>query len=424
MSSARDRQKRARPAARAGAPRIAPTPADTAAPLFEASDGPSHAAANEPSTTPKVERRIAARAKAAMPPRTATTAAQPVAPQQLASESAPEHEAERDLLGLLADVEAASPVAPATLGAHHPPRATVQGLASGATSTAESTGVLDSALQLLSTDYYFKQWARLGMRGRSEQVDDFGLDPTYEARVQPFLDLLYTRYFRVQIEGAARIPEQGAALLVCNHAGALPWDGVVLKTALRHARPGSTGLRWLTDDYVFHSPFLGASLNRIGAVRACPENAVRLLARGDLLAVFPEGIKGIGKLYCERYRLQRFGRGGHIKLALRMGVPLIPLAIVGSEESYPLMYRLRAFSKTLGLPFIPVTPLFPWLGPLGLLPLPSRWHIAVGAPMTELEGLPSSAADDSVLVNDLNEQLRAKVQALLQEALAARGPAF
>lgn len=289
---------------------------------------------------------------------------------------------------------------------------------------SEAEGLLQGARQLLSTDYYFKQWGRLGMRGRSEQVDDFGLDPTYEARLQPWLDLLYERYFRVRLEGAARIPAQGAALLVCNHAGALPWDGVILKTALRQAQPGRPGLRWLTDDYVFHSPFLGPCLNRIGAVRACPENADRLLSRGELLAVFPEGTKGIGKLYRERYQLQRFGRGGHVKLALRMGVPLIPMAIVGSEESYPLVYKVRAFSKALGMPFIPVTPLFPWLGPLGLVPLPSRWQIVVGEPMRELEQMPTSAADDSMLVNDLNEQLRAKVQALLQEALAARGPAF
>jgi len=107
-----------------------------------------------------------------------------------------------------------------------------------------------------------------------------------------------------------------------------------------------------------------------------------------------------------------------------MGVPLIPLAIVGSEESYPLIYRVRAFSKMLGMPFIPITPLFPWLGPLGLVPLPSRWHIIVGEPMQELVGLAPGAAKDSVLVNYLNEQLRSKVNTLVQEALRARGHAF
>jgi 1-acyl-sn-glycerol-3-phosphate acyltransferase len=278
------------------------------------------------------------------------------------------------------------------------------------------------ARQLLSTDYYLKQWARIGLRGRSERVDDFGLDPVYEARVQPLLDLLYERYFRVQIEGVEHVPAQGGALLVCNHGGTLPWDGVMLKTALRHAHPSQRALRWLTDDFVFHSPFLGAWLNRIGAVRACPENAERLLERDELLAVFPEGVKGIGKPYRDRYQLQRFGRGGHVKLALRMRVPLIPVAIIGAEESYPLLHKVRPFSKLLGVPFIPVTPLFPWLGPLGLMPLPSRWQIVVGEPMSELRDLSARAAEDSVVINDLNEQLRGKVQGLLQQGLRARGP--
>lgn len=282
--------------------------------------------------------------------------------------------------------------------------------------------VLDSARQLFSADYYLRRWSRAGMRGRSEHVDDFGLDPAYEARVQPLLDALYERYFRVQIGGAEHVPAQGGALLVCNHGGALPWDGVMLKTALRRACPEREPLRWLTDDFVSHAPFLGAVLNRIGAVRACPENAEQLLERGALLAVFPEGVKGIEKTYKQRYQLQRFGRGGHVKLALRMGVPVLPVAIVGSEDTYPLLYRVRAFSKLFGLPFIPVTPTFPLLGPLGLLPLPSRWRIVVGARLTELDELDAYAAENGALVNELNERLRGRVQALLGEALSARGP--
>ncbi|MGD8859990.1 MAG: lysophospholipid acyltransferase family protein [Myxococcales bacterium] len=284
------------------------------------------------------------------------------------------------------------------------------------------TELLQGARQLLSSDYYFRQWGRLGMRGRSERVDDFGLDPTYEARVQSTLDALYDKYFRVQVTGAEHLPDDGAALLVCNHSGALPWDGVMLKTAVRREHPKRRGLRWLIEDFTFHAPFLGAFLNRIGAVRACQENAQRLLSQGELLAVFPEGVKGIDKPYKERYRLQRFGRGGHVKLALRMGVPLIPVAIVGAEETYPLVGRVRSFSKALGLPFIPVTPTFPLLGPLGLVPLPSRWHIAIGAPLRELEDLDPAAATDAVLVNELNERVRNGVGSLLQDALRARGP--
>ncbi len=406
--------KRKRPAARAAVrrePLAAPAGVDA---------GPApgvHGAAPGQSSGRRVSAR-AARASGARP-----------APAPSSSPSsgsdAPLHDMERDLAGLLHDIEGADGDAEARrraadaigrIAARLYPEPTV--------SAPRDDSLLGTARQLLSSDYYVRRLGRLGLRGRSERVDDFGLDPTYEARVQPLLDALYERYFRVQVQGAAHVPEQGAALLVCNHGGTLPWDGVMLKTALRHSSPSGRALRWLTDDFVFHSPFLGAWLNRVGAVRACPENAERLLARGELLAVFPEGVKGIGKPYRERYQLQRFGRGGHVKLALRLSVPLIPLAIVGAEESYPLLYKVRAFSKLLGVPFIPVTPLFPWLGPLGLVPLPSRWQIVIGEPMRELEGLGARAAEDSVLVNELNGQLRARVQALVDDALRARGPAF
>jgi 1-acyl-sn-glycerol-3-phosphate acyltransferase len=352
------------------------------------------------------------------------------AAESSAAESAPEpsnvdsvREMERDLQGLLSDVDGASGDAEARQRAAEAiGRIAARLYSEPPPPMPVDDGLLNGARQFLSSDYYLRQLGRFGLRGRSEHVDDFGLDPAYEARVQPLLDAVYTRYFRVQVEGAERIPSQGGVMLVCNHSGALPWDGVMLKAALRHAHPDRRALRWLTDDFVFHSPFLGAWLNRIGAVRACPENAERLLERGELLAVFPEGVKGITKPFRDRYQLQRFGRGGHIKLALRAKVPVIPVAIVGGEETYPVVYRVRAFAKALGLPFIPVTPLFPWLGPLGLLPLPSRWHISIGEPLRELDGLDAYAAEDGVMVNDLNEQLRASVQRLVQDALRARGP--
>jgi 1-acyl-sn-glycerol-3-phosphate acyltransferase len=346
-----------------------------------------------------------------------------MAPQAPAGDEgeASTHDMERDLAGLLRDVDGAQDDAEARRRAAEAiGRIAARLYPEPPVAVTDEDRLFASARQLLSTDYYLRQWGRLGMRGRSEQVDDFGLDPTYEARVQPLLDALYERYFRVQIDGAQHVPQEGGAVLVCNHSGTLPWDGVMLKTALRHARPERRALRWLTDDFVFHSPFLGAWLNRIGAVRACPENAERLLERGELLAVFPEGVKGIGKPYRERYQLQRFGRGGHVKLALRKGVPLIPVAIVGAEETYPLLYKVRAVSKLLGVPFLPITPLFPWLGPIGLVPLPSRWRIVIGEPMHELDGF-DKRAEDTVLINELNEQVRGKVQTLLQDALQARG---
>jgi 1-acyl-sn-glycerol-3-phosphate acyltransferase len=147
-----------------------------------------------------------------------------------------------------------------------------------------------------------------------------------------------------------------------------------------------------------------------------------LLESGQLVAVFPEGVKGMSKPFAERYRLQRFGRGGHIKLALRTGVPVLPVAIAGADETYPLLYKVRAFSKVLGLPFIPVTPTFPWFGPFGLLPLPARFRIRIGPPVAVLEALGAEAASDDVRVHELNERVRTAVQDLLERALSERGP--
>jgi 1-acyl-sn-glycerol-3-phosphate acyltransferase len=274
---------------------------------------------------------------------------------------------------------------------------------------------------MLSTDYYLRQWGRLGMRNRSEQVDDFGLDPTYEARVQPLFDALYQRYFRAEAQGLEHIPAEGRVLLIGNHSGTIPFDGVMLKTAIGMHHPARREMRWLAEDFVFHFPFLGAFMNRIGAVRACQENAHRLLAQGSLVAVFPEGIQGIGKLYRDRYRLQRFGRGGYIKLALRTATPIVPVAIVGAEETYPLLLKLTKLAKPLGVPFVPVTPLFPWLGPLGLLPLPSRWRICVGAPITEVAEYGPDDAEDPIVVNRLNERVRQAIQDMLATTLRQRG---
>lgn len=284
-------------------------------------------------------------------------------------------------------------------------------------------GLIGGARELLTTDYYVRQWGRLAMRNRSEQVDDFGLDRTYESRVAPVFETLYRRWFRVTVRGVSRVPSEGRAMIVANHGGALPWDGLMMRTALRLEHPARRESRWLAEDFVYHMPFLGAFLTRVGAVRACPENAERLLDDEELLTVFPEGIKGIGKLYRQRYQLQRFGRGGYIKLALRTGTPIVPAGIVGSDEAYPLLFKSGRLAKLAGLPFLPITPTFPWLGPLGLVPLPSRWAIVFGEPIDLSEHGPE-AASDAVLVNRLNDEVRARVQELVTEALGSRDSAY
>jgi len=164
--------------------------------------------------------------------------------------------------------------------------------------------VLDSPRELFSTDFYLRKWGRLGLRNRSEEVDEFGYDPVYERKVLPFFDLLYDKYFRVEAHGVERVPAEGRCLLVANHSGTLPFDGIMLRLAVRREHPSHRDVRWLAEDLIFHLPFLGSFTNRVGAVRACQENAERLLDHKALVAVFPEGMKGIGKLFRERYKLQ------------------------------------------------------------------------------------------------------------------------
>ncbi len=282
--------------------------------------------------------------------------------------------------------------------------------------------VFDTARELLSTDFYLRKWGRLGMRNRSEEVDDFGFDPVYEKKVQPIFDFLYEKYFRVDVAGLENVPSSGRCLLVANHSGTLPYDGVMIKVAVKRGHAAKRDVRWLAEDFIFHFPFLGSFSNRIGAVRACQENAERLLRKEALVAVFPEGVKGIGKLFRERYRLQRFGRGGFIKLCLRTGTPIVPVAVIGAEEANPMIGRIEYLSKAIGVPYIPVTPTFPLLGPLGLVPAPTKWKIAFGERIDLDYG--AEAADDEILVGRLAERVRATIQGMLDRGVGERRSVF
>jgi 1-acyl-sn-glycerol-3-phosphate acyltransferase len=280
-----------------------------------------------------------------------------------------------------------------------------------------------SAESLLSTDYYFRQYGAHGMRSLTAEIDDFGFDPHVDEKVRPLLEGLCKRYFRVEVVGIENLPQDGRALLVANRSGALPWDGLVLRTALRAQRADLAPLRWLSEDSVIHYPFMGVLMNRLGAVRACPENAERLLAQNRLVAVFPEGAQGSRKLFRDRYRLQRFGRGGYVKLALKFEVPIIPTAIIGGEETNPVLGRSRLLGKLLGSESLPLTPTFPWLGPAGLLPAPVKWRIVIGEPI-DLSGHGAKSADDALIVHRLNEQIRSSLQALVDRGKRSRGAAL
>lgn len=261
--------------------------------------------------------------------------------------------------------------------------------------------------------------ASLSASERRAEVDEFGMDLDLLVRVQRLLDLLFDRYWRVQVSGVEHLPLAAPCLLVSNRSGLLPYDGLMLSHAIGRARPDWPRARFLVADWLMTLPFAQPGLTRLGGVRACPENADRLLRMGSPVIAFPEGAKGAAKVFRDRYRLQRFGRGGAIRSALKARVPLVPVAIVGAEEAHPILFKSdSALSRALGLPFVPVTPTFPLLGPLGLLPLPTRWRIAIGEPMPLPEIAMGPGQD--LEISRLNELLRARVQSLLDGALADR----
>ena len=220
------------------------------------------------------------------------------------------------------------------------------------------------------------------------------------------------------------VPSHGRALLVSNHAGSLfPFDASMILGAIMKEHPLPSWARFMVLDWAFVLPFLSSFMRRVGGVPASPHNATRLLEQDELVMVFPEGIRGTGKPFSERYRLQRFGRGGFVEVALTTGAPIVPVAVVGSEEIYPKIGESPTLARAIGAPFVPITPTFPWLGPLGLIPLPSRWRIEFCDPIDVSEH-PPEAADDRRLVLDLSEQVRETIQDKLYENLVKRGGTF
>ena len=256
------------------------------------------------------------------------------------------------------------------------------------------------------------------------EVDEFGFDPEFNSRLLiPLARLLYQQWFRVEMRGLAHVPGTGAALVVANHSGVLPLDAIMLQTGLHDEHPQHRNLRLLGADLVYELPALGYLARRAGHTPACPANADRLLRDGELVGVFPEGFKGIGKPFSDRYQLRRFGRGGFAVTALRARVPIVPCAIVGAEEIYPMVGNARPLARLLRLPYFPLTPLFPWFGPLGAVPLPSKWIIAFGCPV-DTSGYTDGAWRDPVAIAELTTTVRDSIQARLDELVEERGPAF
>jgi 1-acyl-sn-glycerol-3-phosphate acyltransferase len=253
--------------------------------------------------------------------------------------------------------------------------------------------------------------------------DEWGFDEEFTELVEPFFAFLYETWWRVKVEGAERVPAHGRALLTANHAGILPWDATMISLALLREHPLPRNPRFLVLNWAFDLPWVSSGMRKVGGVVASPFNAMRLLEQDHLVAVFPEGVKGTGKPYSERYRLQRFGRGGFVEIALRTGAPIVPVAVVGSEEIYPKLADLPWVARLIGAPYFPVTPTFPLLGPLGVIPLPSKWRIEFLDPI-ETASYGPEAAEDRTLVLELSERVRDQIQQALYANLVKRGPAF
>jgi 1-acyl-sn-glycerol-3-phosphate acyltransferase len=255
-------------------------------------------------------------------------------------------------------------------------------------------------------------------------VDEFGFDPEFNSRVLiPVARFFYQRWFRVQIRGLEHVPADGPALVVANHSGTLPMDAVMLQAGLHDEHPARRNLRLLGADLLYEIPLLASVARKGGHTRASPANADALLRAGELVGVFPEGFKGIGKPFTERYHLQRFGRGGFAATAIRADVPLVPCAIVGAEEIYPMIGNAKPIADLLRLPYFPITPTFPWLGPLGAVPLPSNWIIEF-CPPVQPNGYHPGAETDPAVVADLSGRVRGTIQRKLDDLLDERGPAF
>jgi 1-acyl-sn-glycerol-3-phosphate acyltransferase len=219
------------------------------------------------------------------------------------------------------------------------------------------------------------------------------------------LDPIYREWFRTRVIGSENIPEQGAALIVCNHAGAFAIDALMVVHALE---VNSTRvLHLLGADFLFQDP-MREVMSHLNVHPANFESANELLQAGALVGVWPEGVNGVGKTIEHRYQLQGFGRAGFARLAAINNVPIIPTAVIGAEEAYPLLARVEGILDWAGFPYLPVTPTFPALGPLGLIPFPSRWTISFGAPVAPPQSdnpLDAFACSDYVR-NQLTQTIR------------------
>ncbi len=300
----------------------------------------------------------------------------------------------------------------------------LQGISGLSSRLRDATGreVIDMA-RVMEVIQFLYQQRELARRGPDYVVDDFGFDAQWTESLLPLFNVMYRDYWRVETTGIENVPAMGRALLVANHAGVLPWDGTMIKTAIFAEHPHPRHVRALVASLFMGMPVLSWFLRRTGQTVGHPDDTRRLLERDELVLVFPEGVKGTGKPFKDRYRLRRFGRGGFVSTAIRAGAPIIPVSVVGSEEIYPMIGDFAPVAKFFGLPYFPVTPTWPWLGFLGMIPMPSKWRIQFH-PVVHTETHPPQAADDQNLVMTISDEVRHTIQKGIYDNLKLRRGVF
>jgi 1-acyl-sn-glycerol-3-phosphate acyltransferase len=254
-------------------------------------------------------------------------------------------------------------------------------------------------------------------------TDEWGLDWEFVEAVRPFLDFLYNVYWRIETTGIEHIPDYDRALLVSNHSGQLPWDGAMIMTAILNEHPAQRLARNLYANWFPTLPFISSALVKMGQALATVENGTRLLNQDELVGVFPEGYKGVGKLYKDRYKLARFGRGGFVKMAINTQAPIIPVSVVGAEETYVTVAKSSILARLTGFPYFPISLRFPWLGLMGAIPLPSKWYIDFGEPIAT-DSYNSEDTKDLALVSELTDHIRNIIQEMINNRLKIRRSVF
>lgn len=255
---------------------------------------------------------------------------------------------------------------------------------------------------------------------RMSDVDEWGRSESMRATARRMYDPIYRKWFRADWKGLEKIPTDGGALLVSNHAGAIPADAPVIMHGIETEldRP----VYGLADHWFKSMPVVGTLWSRVGGVVAHPDNAYRLLReQQQLVLVFPEGTKGTSKVYADRYQLRRFGRGGFVEIAMRAGVPIVPIAVMGSEEAMPTLFRLNPLAKALRLPYAPVTANMLAFGPMGALtPLPAKFKLRV-LPPVHLDEEPGRPRYSRSRIMNASEEIREQIQDALYDLIRRRG---